>query len=215
MAFERQMMFWLAALAVFVAAAVAAERHPAAVRRRHGARLSARPADRPARAARRQPAGRRAADHHAGGAGVRRADPAGRADRWAASSRPSSTTFPAMSTQAADRCSAIRAGPGCRSCWARGFDADKSIGDLVTQGVGWLTTLPAIAVVGRPRAGLAVLAGGGDAGRRVLPALRLAPHDRAPSTAGCRCSSATRCAGWRARSTPRSPASCAGRPRSA
>ena len=37
--------------------------------------------------------------------------------------------------------------------------------------------LCAVALVGRPLAGLAVLAGGGDAGGRVLPDLRLAPHD--------------------------------------
>ena len=37
--------------------------------------------------------------------------------------------------------------------------------------------LPEIAVVGRARAGVVVLAGGGDAGRGVLFDLRLAPHD--------------------------------------
>ena len=82
-----------------------------------------------------------------------------------------------------------------------GFNADKSIGDLVTQGRRLAHHLPAIAVVGRPRAGLAVLAGRGDAGGGLLSDLRLAPHDRAPSIAGSRCSSARPCARWRARST--------------
>ena len=54
--------------------------------------------------------------------------------------------------------------------------------------------VPEIAVVGRPRAGVAVLADRGDAGRRVLSDLRLAPHDPHASTAGCRCTSATPCA---------------------
>ena len=58
-----------------------------------------------------------------------------------------------------------------------GFNADKSIGDLVTQGVGWLTTFLQSLVVGRARAGIGVLAGRGDAGGCVLSDLRLAPHD--------------------------------------
>ena len=105
--------------------------------------------------------------------------------------------------------------PWVQKLLGAGFSPDKSIGDLVTQGVGWLTALPALAVVGRPRAGVAVLADRGDAGGGVLSDLRLAPHDRAPSIAGSRCISAKPCASWRARSTRRLPASCAGRARSA
>ena len=75
--------------------------------------------------------------------------------------------------------------------------------------------LPAVAVVGRPRAGLAVLAGGGDAGGRVLSDLRLAPHDPHRRQLDPGATSAKPCASSRARSTPPLPASCAGRPRSA
>ena len=58
-----------------------------------------------------------------------------------------------------------------------GFNADKSIGDLMTQGVGWLTDISAFVVVGRTRAGLCVLACRRYAGSCVLSDLRLAPHD--------------------------------------
>ena len=55
---------------------------------------------------------------------------------WAASSAPSSTSCPATSTRLQSLLS-IRAGLGCaRSSAASCPDADKIVGDLVTQGVG-------------------------------------------------------------------------------
>ena len=67
--------------------------------------------------------------------------------------------------------------PWLQKILGAGFSADKSIGDLVTQGVGWLTAFLRSLWSGGPRAGVAVLAGGGDAGGGVLSDLRLAPHD--------------------------------------
>ena len=52
-------------------------------------------------------------------------------------------------------------------------DAGKSLGDLVTQGSGWLADIPALAVVGRPGADLDPLAARHHAGGRVLSAVRL------------------------------------------
>ena len=79
-------------------------------------------------------------------------------------------------------------------------NADKSIGDLVRQGVGWLTAfLRSLWSGGRALVSLFSL-------MVVAPVvgfylhLRLAPDDRAPSTAGCRCTSARRCASSPARS---------------
>ena len=90
-------------------------------------------------------------------------------------------------------------------------DARQSVSDLVEQGAGWLADVPALALVRRPGAGLGALAARRHAGRRVLPAARLGPHDRDGRRLDAACSIATPCAGSRARSTPRSPASCAAR----
>ncbi len=58
--------------------------------------------------------------------------------------------------------------PWLQKLLGAGFSADKSIGDLVTQGVGWLTAFLALVVVRRTCARLVVLACRSDAGRRLL-----------------------------------------------
>ena len=68
--------------------------------------------------------------------------------------------------------------PWLQKIIGEGLNTDKSMSDLMTQGVGWLTRVSALLVVGRPGAGFAVLAGRRRAGGRVLSHLRLAPHDR-------------------------------------
>ena len=105
--------------------------------------------------------------------------------------------------------------PWVQKLLGAGFNPDKSIGDLVTQGVGWLTTfLHSLWSGGRALVSLFSLV-------VVTPVVafyllydwhRMIAHRR---RAGSRATSATPCASSRARSTRPSPASCAGRPRSA
>ena len=72
---------------------------------------------------------------------------------------------------------------------------------LVTQASGCIGGIPGVALVRRPGAVLGAVAAHHHAGRRLLPAARLGPHGRRRSTAGSRCSTATRSAASRARST--------------
>ena len=65
--------------------------------------------------------------------------------------------------------------PWLQKLIGEGMNVDaKSVGEFVTQGAGWLTRVPAFAVVGRPLVDLAVFADRDHAGRRVLSDLRLA-----------------------------------------
>ena len=77
-------------------------------------------------------------------------------------------------------------------------DASKSVGELMSQGAGWLAAVPALAVVGRTGAGVDPVAHGGDAGGRLLSAVRLGPHDRDDRRLGTAAATGNR-AGARAR----------------
>ena len=104
--------------------------------------------------------------------------------------------------------------PWIQKLLGAGLSADKSIGDLVTQGVGWLTAF------------LQSLWSGGRALVSLFSLVVVTPvvafyliydwHRMIRTVDGwIPLNSATPCAAWRARSTPRLPASCAGRPRCA
>ena len=67
--------------------------------------------------------------------------------------------------------------PWLQKLLGTGFSADKSIGDLVTQGVRLVDGVPSLVVVGRARARFDILACRCDACRCLLLDLRLAPHD--------------------------------------
>ena len=204
-----QVTFWTAALCGLRRRALAAERNPAAVRRRHGARLPARPGGQASRARPHQShagdaSGHRAvrrlvlAPHHPDRADLRRA--AQRLHRehsqhHRAAADPGHRSEPAVAApgrrRGLSRCRHRRPG-------AAGF---RLHGDV-----------PALAVVGRAGADLDLFAPRGDAGGRLLSAVRLGPHDRDDRLLGAAAAPRNRAGARRARSTAPSPGSCAARP---